>query len=70
MDKLALSKAHAWYRNDPKELDEFYQMYESGKYHVYEIAEWFGISISAANNCIKNYDRSKIRKWQKTEKSC
>ena len=44
----------------PNELTEFYQMYDSGKYYIKEIAEWFGISQSVATRYIKK--RNKIRK--------
>ena len=44
----------------PDELTEFYKMYDSGKYYVKEIAEWFGISQSVATRYIKK--RNKIRK--------
>lgn len=37
----------------PDEIAEFYQMYDSGKYFVKEIAEWFGISQSVATRYIK-----------------
>ena len=37
----------------PNEIAEFYQMYDSGKYYLKEIAEWFGISQSVATRYIK-----------------
>ena len=37
----------------PNEIAEFYKMYDSGKYFVKEIAEWFGISQSVATRYIK-----------------
>ena len=37
----------------PDELTEFYQMYDSGKYYLKEIAEWFGVSQSVATRYIK-----------------
>jgi len=37
----------------PDEIAEFYKMYDSGKYYLKEIAEWFGISQSVATRYIK-----------------
>ena len=37
----------------PDEVAEFYKMYDSGKYYLKEIAEWFGISQSVATRYIK-----------------
>ena len=37
----------------PDEIAEFYQMYDSGKYYLKEIAEWFGVSQSVATRYIK-----------------
>ena len=37
----------------PNEIAEFYKMYDSGKYYLKEIAEWFGISQSVATRYIK-----------------
>ena len=37
----------------PDEIAEFYQMYDSGKYYLKEIAEWLGISQSVATRYIK-----------------
>ena len=41
----------------PDELTEFYQMYDSGKYYLKEIAEWFGISQSVATKYIKKRNK-------------
>ena len=41
----------------PDELAEFYQMYDSGKYYLKEIAEWFGISQSVAAKYIKKRNK-------------
>lgn len=35
------------------ELNEFWMMYDSGKYYLKEIAEWFGITTTTANKYIK-----------------
>lgn len=43
----------------PDELTEFYQMYDSGKYYLKEIAEWFGISQSVATKYIKKRNKMK-----------
>lgn len=43
------------------ELNEFWMMYDSGKYFLKEIAEWFGISYFMASKYInrrKEYVRS------------
>ena len=37
----------------PNEIAEFYKMYDSGKYYLKEIAEWFGVSQSVATRYIK-----------------
>ena len=47
----------------PDEIAEFYKMYDSGKYFVKEIAEWFGISQSVATRYIKK--RTKIEEGSK-----
>ena len=47
----------------PDEIAEFYKMYDSGKYFVKEIAEWFGISQSVATRYIKK--RNKIEERSK-----
>ena len=47
----------------PDEIAEFYKMYDSGKYFVKEIAEWFGISQSVATRYIKK--RNKIEERNK-----
>ena len=47
----------------PDEIAEFYEMYDSGKYYVREIAEWFGISQSVAKRYIKK--RNKIEERNK-----
>ena len=47
----------------PDEIAEFYKMYDSGKYFVKEIAEWFGISQSVATRYIKQ--RNKIEEGSK-----
>lgn len=46
----------------PDEIAEFYQMYDSGKYYLKEIAEWFGISQSVAAKYIKKRNK---KKWEK-----
>ena len=47
----------------PDEIAEFYKMYDSGKYYLKEIAEWFGISQSVATRYIKQ--RTKIEEGSK-----
>lgn len=47
----------------PDEIAEFYQMYDSGKYYLKEIAEWFGVSQSVATRYIKK--RNKIEERNK-----
>lgn len=47
----------------PDEIAEFYKMYDSGKYYLKEIAEWFGISQSVATRYIKK--RNKIEERNK-----
>ena len=42
------------------EVKEFFEMYDSGKYYLKEIIEWFGISYSDARKIIAN--RSKYIK--------
>ena len=41
----------------PDEIAEFYKMYDSGKYYVREIAEWFGISTRSVNRYIRKRDK-------------
>ena len=55
----------------PNEIAEFYQMYDSGKYFIKEIAEWFGISQSVATRCIKKrdeYDTIRVKTTQRKGK--
>jgi len=47
----------------PDEIAEFYKMYDSDKYYLKEIAEWFGISQSVATRYIKK--RNKIEERSK-----
>ena len=47
----------------PNEIAEFYQMYDSGKYYIKEIAEWFGIATSVATTYIKQ--RNEIEEGSK-----
>ena len=46
----------------PDELTEFYQMYDSGKYYIKEIAEWFGVSQSVATRYIKKRNKMEERR--------
>lgn len=54
-----------WYRHNPDDLIEFYQMYDSGRYYIKEIAEWFGISEATARNYIKERERRKSLSWKR-----
>ena len=45
----------------PDEIAEFYEMYDSGKYYLKEIAEWFGISQSVATRYIKKRNKMEER---------
>jgi transposase len=55
----------------PDEIAEFYKMYDSGKYYLKEIAEWFGISQSVATRYIKRrdeYDTIRVKTTQRKGK--
>lgn len=43
-----------WFYGDESLIKEFFEMYDSGKYYIYEIAEWFGISTSCVHKTAKN----------------
>lgn len=45
----------------PNEIAEFYEMYDSGKYYLKEISEWFGISQSVATRYIKKRNKMEER---------
>ena len=54
-----------WYRDDPEQLLELYEMYQSGKYHIYEIAEYFDISRETAQRYIKRYQNRRNGTWKR-----
>lgn len=49
-----------WHYGDYSLVKELFLMYDSGKYYLYEIAEWFGISQTCVRRTLKerkNYEK-------------